>query len=146
KDWRDEGRQAVIGAPEVNSWLAIAPPSEFANGRAKIVMLSNGEKVAVFRHGDKLSALTNACAHQNGPLGEGRIVDGCVTCPWHGFQYRPEDGCAPAPFTEKIATYRLRIENGIVQLDPSANPPGTYVEPVVSPLPAEAYDGAEMSV
>ena len=28
-----------------------------------------------------------------GPLGEGKIVDGCITCPWHGFQYRPQDGC-----------------------------------------------------
>jgi nitrite reductase/ring-hydroxylating ferredoxin subunit len=29
---------------------------------------------------------------QNGPLGEGRIVDGCITCPWHGYQYRPDTG------------------------------------------------------
>ncbi|MEL7048097.1 MAG: Rieske 2Fe-2S domain-containing protein [Pseudomonadota bacterium] len=136
KDWRDEGRQVAIGAEEINAWVRVAPPEDFADGRAKIVMLADGEKVAVFRHGDKISALTNACAHQNGPLGEGRIVDGCVTCPWHGFQYRPEDGCAPAPFTEKIATYHLKIENGAVLLNPVANPPGTYVEPVVSALPA----------
>lgn len=25
------------------------------------------------------------CKHQNDPLGEGKIVDGCVTCPWHGY-------------------------------------------------------------
>ncbi|MEO1206653.1 MAG: Rieske 2Fe-2S domain-containing protein [Pseudomonadota bacterium] len=137
-DWRDEGRQAVVSAPEVSTWIAIAPAGNFQDGRAKIVMLPNGEKVAVFRHGEKLSALTNACAHQNGPLGEGRIVDGCVTCPWHGFQYRPEDGCAPAPFTEKIATYRLKLTDGVIHLDPRANPPGTFVEPIVSPLPLDA--------
>jgi nitrite reductase/ring-hydroxylating ferredoxin subunit len=77
-----------------------------------------------------LSAVSNLCAHQNGPLGEGRIVDGCITCPWHGYQYRPEDGCAPPPFTERLATYRLRVANGMVLLDPRANPPGTPVEPV----------------
>ena len=32
----------------------------------------------------QIGALTNLCAHQNGPIGEGRIIDGCVTCPWHG--------------------------------------------------------------
>ena len=71
---------------------------------------AGGERIAVFRDGDEIGALTNLCAHQNGPLGEGRIIDGCVTCPWHGYQYRLADGCAPPPFTEKLATYRVRID------------------------------------
>ena len=53
-----------------------------------------------------------------GPLGEGRIIDGCVTCPWHGYQYRPEDGAAPAPFTERVPTFRLRLVGGRILLDP----------------------------
>jgi hypothetical protein len=65
------------------------------------------------------------------PLGEGRVIDGCITCPWHGFQYRLEDGCAPPPYTEKLATYRLRLHDGIVLLDPRPNPPGTKVPPLV---------------
>ena len=58
-------------------------------------------------------------------LGEGRIVDGCITCPWHGYQYRLADGCAPPPFTEKLATYRVRLERGILEVDPRPLPPGT---------------------
>ena len=85
--------------------------------------------------GEKLSAVSNVCAHQNGPLGEGRIVDGFVTCPWHGFQYRPEDGCAPAPFTEKIATYQLRLERDVVCLHTVVNAAGTRVEPLRIPEP-----------
>lgn len=136
-DRRDEQTQSVCRPiDQTPHWLAVTKADEIVDGRAKIILLADGEKVAVFRHGDKLSALTNACAHQNGPLGEGRIVDGCVTCPWHGFQYRPEDGCAPAPFTEKVATYHLKLDDGIVYLDTRANPPGTYVEPVVAPLPS----------
>ena len=76
---------------------------------ARIVTAPGGERIAVFRDGDQIGALTNLCAHQNGPIGEGRIIDGCVTCPWHGYQYRLADGCAPPPFTEKLATYRVRI-------------------------------------
>ena len=111
-------------------WVIAGPVTDIAEGRAVVVHLADGEPVAIFRHAGRLSAVSNLCAHQNGPLGEGRIVDGCITCPWHGYQYRPEDGCAPAPFTERLATYRLRIETGIVLLDPRANPPGTLVEPV----------------
>src|SRR5215467_5859351 len=42
---------------------------------ATIVSLS-GERVAVFRYDGKVSAISNVCQHQNGPLGEGRIIDG----------------------------------------------------------------------
>src|SRR5438067_4136913 len=90
-----------------------------------------GERVAVFRYDGKISAVSNVCQHQNGPLGEGRIIDGCITCPWHGYQYRPETGAAPAPFKEKVPTFRVRVVEGSVFLDPRPNLPGTYVEPAL---------------
>jgi len=48
-----------------------------------------------------------------------------VTCPWHGFQYRLEDGRSPAPFTERISTYATRVVDGVVWVNPDPNPPGT---------------------
>ncbi len=126
--WAHERRRDVDSG--AGSWEAVCRPAEIAEGRARVARLSTGERVAVFRHEGRLSAISNACAHQNGPLGEGRVIDGCVTCPWHGFQYRLEDGCAPAPFTEKLPTYRLRLRNGFVEVDPRANPPGTPVTPL----------------
>lgn len=129
--WARERR--TDGAAGAGSWEAVCRPAEIAEGRARVARLSTGERVAVFRHEGRLSAISNACAHQNGPLGEGRVIDGCVTCPWHGFQYRLEDGCAPAPFTEKLPTYRLRLRNGMVEVDPKANPPGTPVTPLEAP-------------
>jgi nitrite reductase/ring-hydroxylating ferredoxin subunit/DMSO/TMAO reductase YedYZ heme-binding membrane subunit len=112
-------------AVDGDGWLAVGPPSSIADGRAKIVAAPNGERIAVYRDGAKLGALTNLCAHQNGPLGEGRIIDGCVTCPWHGYQYRLDDGCAPPPFTERLATYPLRLSRGIVEVNPRPLAPGT---------------------
>jgi len=109
-------------------WVEVGTPEEIAEGRAKVVSLS-GERVAVFRHEDRISALSNVCQHQNGPLGEGRILDGCVTCPWHGYQYRPEDGASPPPFTERVPTFRVRVEAGRIFVDPRPLPPGTRVEP-----------------
>jgi sulfoxide reductase heme-binding subunit YedZ len=95
---------------------------------ATIVSVS-GERVAVFRYDGKVSAISNVCQHQNGPLGEGRIIDGCVTCPWHGYQYRPESGSAPAPFKEKIPTFRVKVVDSTVFVHPQPNSPGAYVEP-----------------
>lgn len=88
-----------------------------------------GERVAIFRYDGKISAISNVCQHQNGPLGEGRIEDGCVVCPWHGYQYYPDSGQAPPPFTEKLPTFRTKIEQGTVFVDPRPQPPGTRLEP-----------------
>jgi nitrite reductase/ring-hydroxylating ferredoxin subunit len=56
----------------------------------------NEVPVAVYRDGNRITALLEHCAHQGGPLSEGDItqVDGhvCVVCPWHGSTYRLDDG------------------------------------------------------
>ncbi len=104
---------------------------DFQTDRARIVPVGGDERVAVFRYDGKLSAVSNVCAHQGGPLGEGRIVDGCVTCPWHGYQYEPHNGSSPPPFDEKVSTYRLKLESGRVFVHTNALEPGTHVDPVV---------------
>ncbi|MEM7446475.1 MAG: Rieske 2Fe-2S domain-containing protein [Pseudomonadota bacterium] len=114
-----------------DEWIAVGHASDIPDCRAVIVKIKGDERAAVFRFGNTLSAVSNACAHQNGPLGEGRIIDGCITCPWHGFQYRPQDGCAPAPFTEKIPTYDLMLEGETVMISARAHPPGTAIDPLV---------------
>ncbi len=120
-------------APAVTEhWVDAGPVDAILEGRARMALVG-AEKVAIFRHEGRLSCVSNVCRHQNGPLGEGRIVDGCITCPWHGYQYLPHNGQSPPPFTEKIETFHLRVVDGRVQVDPRANPPGTPVEPVLIP-------------
>jgi nitrite reductase/ring-hydroxylating ferredoxin subunit/DMSO/TMAO reductase YedYZ heme-binding membrane subunit len=122
--WRERPIDQGIGE-DAGGWLLVGAPQSIPDKRACIVVASGGERIAVFRDGTRIAALTNLCAHQNGPIGEGRIIDGCVTCPWHGYQYRLEDGCAPAPFTEKLRTYRVRLRGGAIEVDPRPLPPGT---------------------
>jgi len=106
-------------------WIVVGAPRAIPDKGARIVAPAGGERIAVFRDGSRIGALSNLCAHQNGPIGEGRIIDGCITCPWHGFQYRLEDGCAPPPFTERLATYRLRLRDGLIEVETRPLPPGT---------------------
>jgi sulfoxide reductase heme-binding subunit YedZ len=100
-----------------DGFVEVCDVEQIPESRAVVVSLA-GERVAVFKHDGKISALSNVCQHQNGPLGEGRIVDGCVTCPWHGYQYLPETGESPPPFTEKVPTFRTRVMNGKVLVHP----------------------------
>jgi nitrite reductase/ring-hydroxylating ferredoxin subunit/DMSO/TMAO reductase YedYZ heme-binding membrane subunit len=102
--------------------------SDIAENRARIVCLS-GERVAIFKYDGKISAVSNVCHHQNGPLGEGKILDGCITCPWHGYQYLPETGASPPPFVEKVPTFNVLVKNGRVLIHPKPNPAGARAEP-----------------
>jgi len=123
------GRRERVGdrgnAAGEGGWIPVGPPHAIPDKAARIVAAPGGERIAVFRDGTTVGALTNLCAHQNGPLGEGRIIDGCITCPWHGFQYRLEDGRAPPPFTEVLTTYPVRLRSGIIEVDPRPLPPGS---------------------
>jgi nitrite reductase/ring-hydroxylating ferredoxin subunit/DMSO/TMAO reductase YedYZ heme-binding membrane subunit len=102
---------------------------ELPQDRATALCVPGAERIAVIRNQDQFSAIHGVCAHQGGPLYEGKVIDGCLTCPWHGWQYRPEDGCAPPPFVERVVTYPLRIKNGRVLVDPRPLPAGTKVTP-----------------
>lgn len=91
-----------------------------------------GERVAVLLwEGNKVSAVSGVCQHQNGPLSEGKFIHGCLTCPWHGYQYLPSNGCSPEPFNEKIPTFRVKLEGEFVYVDKKPNPAGTAVEPAI---------------
>lgn len=114
--------------PTEGGWLSLCSVEEIPDSRARVFPVA-GERVAVFRYEGKISAVSNVCQHQNGPLGEGRIIDGCITCPWHGYQYEPGTGRSPAPFTEKIPTFAVRVVDGVVWIDPRPKAAGTPVEP-----------------
>jgi sulfoxide reductase heme-binding subunit YedZ len=140
--WRERKREEPArlrrNDPRSPLLVDVGSVDEIPDARAKVVCLSGRERIAVFRYDGKISAVTNVCAHQRGPLGEGRIVNGCITCPWHGWEYRPENGCSPPPFAERIATYQVRVEQGRILVDPTPLPPGTAVEPARIEEPVHA--------
>ena len=117
-----------VKTQEKEGWLEVCKISEIEEDRAKIFTVDN-ERVAIFKYENKLSAIHNVCKHQGGPLGEGKIIDGCITCPWHGYQYLPHNGQSPPPFTEKVATYQLKLVEDTVYIHPKAFDEGTEVKP-----------------
>ncbi len=117
----------AVGAA-LEGFHRVCQVADIADNRAKTVMIE-GENIAIFKYEGKLSAVNNLCRHQNGPLGEGKIVDGCITCPWHGYQYLPHNGQSPPPFTEKVETYDLRLDGDWVMVNPKPYPEGTERPP-----------------
>lgn len=123
----------ALATPPADDFIDACALADIAENRARIVNLA-GERVAIFKYDGKISAVANVCQHQNGPLGEGKIVSGCITCPWHGYQDQPDTGASPPPLVEKIPTFNVRVKEGRVWVDPTPKPAGTRAEPaLISP-------------
>ena len=61
--------------------------------------------------------LADRCSHLSGPLSDGDLSDGCLTCPWHGSTFRIQDGAVVhGPATAPQPVFRTRIQGATVQV------------------------------
>ena len=123
------GRDSATHRKPEQDWIDAGLANEIPEKRARRITTPAGQQIAIFRYDGKVSAVSNVCAHQMGPLAEGCIIDGLVTCPWHGWQYDPKTGRSPAPYTEKVETFAVRVKEGRVFVSPKPNPKGMPSEP-----------------
>ncbi|MEC9342504.1 MAG: nitrite reductase small subunit NirD [Pseudomonadota bacterium] len=74
--------------------------------------------VAIFRTADdRVFALEDRCPHRNGPLSQGIVHDGCVTCPLHNWVISLETGEVQGPDEGRTGTYPVRILDGRILLE-----------------------------
>lgn len=66
--------------------VVVGPVHDLPQGSATVVEAGTCT-VAVFNVAGQLHALDNRCAHNGGPLAQGSVRDGVVTCPWHWWRY-----------------------------------------------------------
>jgi nitrite reductase/ring-hydroxylating ferredoxin subunit/uncharacterized membrane protein len=76
--------------------------------------------VFVLRRGSEVTALADSCPHLAAPLSEGEVVgsdgDRRVVCPWHGSEFRIDDGCVVhGPATAAVPRFEARVVDGNVQ-------------------------------
>jgi nitrite reductase/ring-hydroxylating ferredoxin subunit len=111
--WREGGPiEATPGEP-----VSVADMAEFEKpGQMKLVHL-NGHRIVVAREGERIVAFQDHCPHRGGPLADGVLACGTVTCPWHGSQFNVTTGAViSGPAEEGIRIFPVRIEGEQVQL------------------------------
>lgn len=106
-------------ALEVRAGPAAAIP---ANGA--VVVRAGGREVAVFNLGDRLVAVDHRCPHRGGPIAEGHVRNGVVTCPRHWWRYDLSTGERLGAPRIRLATYPVRVEEGeaVVEIPPLDEP------------------------
>jgi nitrite reductase (NADH) small subunit/3-phenylpropionate/trans-cinnamate dioxygenase ferredoxin subunit len=108
----------------VSVFVKVGRRAEFREGRGRAVNVE-GRRVAVFRVGDRWSALQDACPHMGASLAEGRLVNGIVTCHWHGWRFDLETGrgAPPARSWACARTYEVRLDGEDVLIRRPDDPP-----------------------
>jgi phenylpropionate dioxygenase-like ring-hydroxylating dioxygenase large terminal subunit len=87
-----------------------------------------GEDVALFRddHG-RVHAVGAVCPHRGANLARGRVVDGALECPYHGWRFSGAGACAgiPSQLPEhkvppgaRVPSYAVAEQQGIVWIWP----------------------------
>jgi len=73
--------------------------------------------VVAVRTGSAVYVLADRCSHMSGPLSDGELADGCLTCPWHGSVFRITNGSvARGPATAPQPAFQVREADGAIQV------------------------------
>ncbi|MBW3615391.1 MAG: Rieske (2Fe-2S) protein [Actinobacteria bacterium] len=97
-------------------WTAVGSADQLAPGRPLLVDAA-GVAVLVMQEGERIYGLANRCTHRGGPLHEGEVSGGCVSCPWHGSVFRLDDGeveRGPAALPQPV--YEVRVRDGRLEV------------------------------
>ncbi|MEN8182396.1 MAG: aromatic ring-hydroxylating dioxygenase subunit alpha [Myxococcota bacterium] len=105
-------------------WYPILEASKL--GRRPVGLQRMGERLVLWRDGSGAPVvLPGFCPHRGADLGQGRVQDGELSCPWHGFRFEAGGRCtrmpcegreAPIPKALHLAPYPTREASGLVWL------------------------------
>lgn len=103
-------------------WTPALREDELPDGGTRFAEVA-GVGVLVARVDGEVKAISNRCSHRGGPLDEGDFDGTCVTCPWHGSVFRVADGGVErGPAAYEQPAWRVRVQNGVIELAPPAAP------------------------
>ena len=95
----------------------VATAAEVPPGQAKQVVAGE-KKIALFNVGGAYYAIDDTCPHRGGPLSQGPVEGGTVTCPWHGSKFEIKTGAVLAPpAATGVASYRVRVSGVDVEVE-----------------------------
>ena len=100
-----------------NMWYVAADACEVKEKPLGVKVL--GQKLALFRDkkGD-IVCLSDICVHRGASLSEGRVTDGCLECPYHGWQF-DKDGVVQKIPAQKEGAHipdRARVDSYPVEV------------------------------
>jgi nitrite reductase (NADH) small subunit len=130
----------ALDSGAMSSFQRVASAADLVHGRGRAVLVA-GQRVALFLDGDRVHAIADACPHMGASLADGRLEDGAVTCPWHGWRYDAASGkgLPPSRPWACVRTFEVKLEAGHVFV----RVPDAQTPPTEDPDDDPAYWDAE---
>ena len=105
---------AAIEGPE--EFTAVASSDDVPDNSMKRARKDDVDALLVRQRG-RVCGLAHPCTHMAGPLSEGTLKDGSVVCPWHGSEFRLDDGSViNGPATENQPAFDVRERGGQIEI------------------------------
>jgi nitrite reductase (NADH) small subunit len=101
---------------QTKQWIAVGTLTDIPRKGSRCI--KNGDMtIAVFRTSDdRVFALEDKCPHKNGPLSQGIVHDGCVTCPLHNWVISLETGAAQGADEGQTTSFPIKMDGETVLL------------------------------
>lgn len=100
----------------MSDWIDIGLLNDIPRQGSRIVARPSGD-IAVFRTvDDEIFALLDHCPHKGGPLSQGIVHGGKVTCPLHNWVIELQSGQAAPPDQGCVRRFPVRVVDGQVYL------------------------------
>jgi nitrite reductase (NADH) small subunit len=93
----------------------------------RIGTTEGGRSIVVFNLDGELYALDASCGHKGGPLEDGVVRDGIVTCPWHLHRYDIRTGLRTDMPGIRQAVYPVVVEDDVIVVDVGDMPAATSI-------------------
>lgn len=106
-----------------NEWLPVAFSDE-VKGLYETNLL--GKDILIIRKGEGFVALSNRCPHRLAKLSKGKLVNGEIECPYHGWRFDTEVRLATPSFFDM----HVHLENALSLNETGENESGTLEEAV----------------
>jgi nitrite reductase/ring-hydroxylating ferredoxin subunit/uncharacterized membrane protein len=115
---REIGPNHALAGEAPEEFTRTIPDAELREGQKRRVQVGDAQ-IVLLRSQGRVCALAERCAHQGGPLSEGDLHDGTITCPWHASTFRVVDGSlVHGPSTFDQPCYETRIRDGFIEVKP----------------------------
>jgi nitrite reductase/ring-hydroxylating ferredoxin subunit/multimeric flavodoxin WrbA len=102
------------------SWIDVGSVQTLRAQPVTAVRVGTTPVALVFRDGE-FTAISGACNHTGGPLGEGRLDGDYVVCPWHNWKFHFRTGEGEPGFEEdRVPSYATKVQDGRVLVDANA--------------------------
>jgi nitrite reductase/ring-hydroxylating ferredoxin subunit len=96
-------------------WHDVRPVDGLPDGQPVRAMIGEVPVVVIQQDGE-IHVLADRCSHLSGPLSDGELSGGCLTCPWHGSTFRISDGAVvQGPATAPQPVFATRVRDGVLQ-------------------------------